>query len=49
MRMVFCLISLSALVACGVNGSPKPPTSHEQTTPGVTISGDIRVGVLIDD
>jgi hypothetical protein len=40
MRIVFALIALGALVACGVEGPPQPPT---QT--GVSVTGTAYIGV----
>lgn len=40
MRCLALLILPLALAACGVDGAPKPPA------PGVTISGEARVGVV---
>lgn len=39
----FMLFAILALSACGVDGPPERPSS---TTPGVTISGEARIGVV---
>ncbi len=39
----FALLALLALTACGADGDPLPPT--KTVTPGVTISGEARIGV----
>lgn len=39
------LIALLALTACGVDGPPIRP-EPETPRPGVTVSGDARIGVV---
>lgn len=42
-RSILALASLGLLAACGVDGAPRPPV--ETPEPGVTVSGDARIGV----
>ncbi len=39
------LIALLALTACGVDGPPVRP-APDAPAPGVTVSGDARIGVV---
>ncbi|NHF73911.1 argininosuccinate lyase [Paracoccus xiamenensis] len=39
------LIALLALTACGVDGPPIRPAA-DTPPPGVTVSGDARIGVV---
>ncbi len=41
-RITFLLLSLSTLAACGADGAPSAPAAK----PGVTISGQVKVGVV---
>ena len=38
------IVSLFALTACGADGPPEPPT--KDAGPGVSISGEISIGVV---
>ncbi len=40
------LIALLALSACGVDGPPISPSTQEVPPPGVTVSGEARIGVV---
>jgi predicted small lipoprotein YifL len=40
------LLSLLALAACGVDGAPVPPAAKTTPPPGLSISGEARVGVV---
>ena len=40
---VLLLIAVAALTACGVDGPPERPVP--QPKPGVTVSGDARIGM----
>lgn len=40
-RLILALAALLALSACGADGEPTPPTE-----PGVTLSGQVKVGVV---
>ncbi|SDE31425.1 hypothetical protein PUH89_17110 [Rhodobacter capsulatus] len=42
MRILLALSLLSFAAACGVDGPPKPPQS---TAPGLSVSGEARMGV----
>ncbi|MDR7126237.1 argininosuccinate lyase [Pseudotabrizicola sp. 4114] len=41
-RLVFAVLALGALAACGADGAPERPT------PGVAVTGDARVGVVLN-
>ena len=41
MRFAAALVGLFMLAACGADGPPKPPADQ----PGVTVSGQVKVGV----
>ena len=41
MTRLLALLALALLVACGADGAPQPPAK-----PGITISGDARIGVV---
>ena len=43
MRAILAFALLATLAACGVDGPPEPPTAR--ATPGVSISGEARMGV----
>ncbi len=43
MNRLAALLTLLALAACGVDGPPTPPT--EQSQPGLSVSGQVKVGV----
>ncbi|MFB9221398.1 argininosuccinate lyase [Paracoccus cavernae] len=40
------LIALLALAACGVDGPPISPSTHETPPPGIAVSGEARIGVV---
>lgn len=40
MKPICAALLIVALASCGVDGAPKPPTK-----PGVTVSGQVKVGV----
>lgn len=40
------LVAVLALAACGVDGAPKPPAAKTTPPPGLSISGEARVGVV---
>ncbi|ADE86897.1 hypothetical protein [Rhodobacter capsulatus] len=42
MRILLALSVLTFVAACGVDGPPTPPQS---TTPGLSITGEARMGV----
>lgn len=39
------LIAALALAACGADGPPEPP-SKSSATPGLSISGEARIGIV---
>lgn len=43
--MKVLVLAVLALAACGVDGPPVAP----QSQPGVTVSGDARIGMRTDD
>jgi hypothetical protein len=45
MKRLVALTALALLAACGADGEPQAPTGAP-TGPGVTISGDARIGVV---
>lgn len=47
MSRIAATLALAALLAaCGVEGDPvRPPAPEGETTTGVTVSGDARIGV----
>ena len=45
--LILAAAAAVTLAACGVDGPPVAPQSA--TTPGVTISGDARIGMRTDD
>ena len=46
MKTIATLLALAALAACGADGAPKPPSAAPATvTPGLTISGQAKIGV----
>jgi len=44
-----CLIAILALAACGVDGPPVAPVAQVAPAPGVTVTGDARIGIRTDD
>ncbi|WP_203232263.1 hypothetical protein [Gemmobacter caeruleus] len=42
MRITLSLCLLALLAACGADGAPEAPGA----TPGVSVSGDARIGVV---
>ncbi|SDX30926.1 hypothetical protein [Roseicitreum antarcticum] len=42
MKRIACLMAVLALAACGVDGPPQAPDA----TPGVSVSGEMRLGVV---
>lgn len=40
------LIALLALGACGVDGPPISPSTHEVPPAGVAVNGEARIGVV---
>ncbi|MEP2783396.1 MAG: hypothetical protein ABJP33_13360 [Pseudoruegeria sp.] len=50
MRFAILVLTGLVLAGCGVNGAPVRPTVGSDTSaPNLTISGEINVGVVIDD
>ncbi|MFT3690423.1 hypothetical protein [Paenirhodobacter sp.] len=43
MKAVVFLAALAALAACGIDGPPRAPS---QTKPGLSVSGEARMGVV---
>lgn len=43
-RTILTLLTLATLAACGADGAPKPPAPQPQ--PGLTVSGQVQVGVV---
>jgi predicted small lipoprotein YifL len=39
------VLALLALAACGIDGPPLPPSENDLPAPGVTLSGEARIGV----
>lgn len=37
---------LVTLAACGVDGDPTAPRAQDAPEPGITISGDARIGIV---
>lgn len=44
---VIGLAALAALAGCGVDGAPVRPET-QAATPGVSVTGDARLGVRVD-
>jgi hypothetical protein len=44
MKAVLMIAGLLILASCGVDGEPTPP-SKAQSTPGVSVSGEVGIGV----
>jgi hypothetical protein len=40
-RLCLALLACAVLVGCGADGAPEPPL-----TPGITVSGEARIGVV---
>jgi predicted small lipoprotein YifL len=40
------VMAVLALAACGVDGAPVPPAAKTTPPPGLSISGEARVGVV---
>lgn len=46
-RFLIAGLSLAMLAGCGADGAPERPTAGEPVpTSGVTVSGDLTVGVI---
>lgn len=45
MRVVLAGLVL-ALAGCGIDGPPIAPSDHPVPPPGVTVSGDARIGMV---
>lgn len=43
---ILVLVAVTLLAGCGVDGPPQPP-APAATTGGVTLSGDVRAGIVI--
>ncbi|WP_169583301.1 hypothetical protein [Rhodobacter capsulatus] len=43
MRILLALSVLTFAASCGVDGPPKPPQSQ---TPGISVTGEARMGVV---
>lgn len=48
MKTTVTFILLVALAACGVAGAPVAPRTADAAKTGITVSGDARVGVVIN-
>lgn len=44
MKAIAFLTALLALAACGIDGPPQPP-QQQQAKPGLSVSGEARMGV----
>lgn len=44
MRILVLTLPLALLAACGVDGPPQPPGNAE-TPPGLSLSGDVSLGI----
>lgn len=44
-RLATVALSLTLLAACGADGPPQPPAQAD-TRPGITLSGEARIGVV---
>ena len=45
-RTMMALGVLAALAACGIDGPPQAPATTVTVKPGVTVTGDARMGVV---
>lgn len=45
MRLISVFLCLAVLAACGADGAPTRPAKAEPVTPGLTVSGEARLGV----
>lgn len=45
MKAIVFLTALLALTACGIDGPPQPPQQQQQVKPGLSVSGEARMGV----
>lgn len=48
MTKAVSLALLAALAACGVAGAPVRPQSADAAKTGISVSGDARVGIVIN-
>ncbi len=46
MKTIMMAVVLAALAGCGADGAPMAPTATD-TKPGVTVSGDAQIGVVV--
>lgn len=47
--LILTLGALLALAGCGVDGPPLRPVAASSPTPGISVSGDARIGIRSDD
>jgi hypothetical protein len=47
-KFVRPLVFILLLTACGADGAPTPPAGKVVPEPGITVSGDAYVGMVID-
>jgi predicted small lipoprotein YifL len=45
MTRTLAALALLLLAACGIDGAPLPPSDNDLPPPGVTLSGDARIGI----
>ncbi|GEM_PF-392278 len=45
MRLISVFLCLAVLAACGADGAPIRPAKAEAVVPGLTVSGEARLGV----
>lgn len=45
MRLISAVLCLAVLAACGADGAPSRPVKEEAIKPGVSVSGEARLGV----
>lgn len=45
-RLAALTALLASLTACGLDGAPVTPEEEPTVKPGITVSGDVRMGVV---